>query len=58
MYIDILFSRWNKLPIVIEGRLGYVKETVKVAGGIRTYHWIKVGPVGIEVTASRRALTG
>ncbi len=51
--VDISFWNAKKMPVVITGMLGYATDTVPVRGGTRTYHWVRIWGLGIELTIAK-----
>jgi hypothetical protein len=54
-HIDLSIWPSHSMPVVIDGLVGYATDTVPVRGGTRTYIWIKVWKLGLEITVARAA---
>lgn len=47
--IDISFWAPSTMPVVIQGLFGYASDKANIQGGIRTYHYLKLWLVGVEI---------
>ena len=51
--LDVSFWNAHHMAVVIPSWLGYDTDTVPVRGGTRTYHYIRIGSLGIEVAITK-----
>jgi hypothetical protein len=52
--IDISFWAADQMPVYIQDQIGYDTDTVKVSGGTRSYHWVRLFGWGVEITVARK----